>query len=61
MISLRRIIFAQSRPNGIEENIALPAVSNADWITVEVRDAADNRQIYRKRIDQLIDECEPAP
>lgn len=41
--------------------VALPAVSPGDWITVEVHDAQDNRQIYRKRIDQLVSECTPGP
>jgi hypothetical protein len=41
--------------------IALPTVSSSDWVTVEVRDHQDNRQVYRKRIDQLVAECTPGP
>lgn len=42
-----------------EALVALPSVSPTDWITVEVHDAQDNRQIYRKRIEQLVAECTP--
>jgi hypothetical protein len=44
-----------------ETLVALPNVSPTDWITVEVHDAQDNRQIYRKRIDKLVAECTPGP
>ncbi|HEX4825921.1 MAG TPA: hypothetical protein VFV19_16595 [Candidatus Polarisedimenticolaceae bacterium] len=41
--------------------LSILGVSSSDWITVEVHDAADNRQIYRKRVDQLVAECTPGP
>jgi len=44
-----------------EALVALPTVSPGDLITVEVHDAQDNRQIYRKRIAQLVSECTPGP
>jgi hypothetical protein len=35
----------------------LPALSYSDTVAVEVRDLQDNRQIYRKRVDQLQNDC----
>jgi len=52
--------LAHAIPNG-DTLVALPSVSPSDWVTVEVRDFSDNRQIYHKRIDQLVTECTPAP
>ena len=41
--------------------VNLPPMADSDWITVTVRDAAGNRQVYRKRVDTLIDECDSPP
>lgn len=39
--------------------VTLTGVTSTDWITVEVKDAAGNRQVYRKQGEQLIDDCTP--
>ena len=52
-------------PNGNNDDppsgqpLPLPTVSSSDWITLEVQDAAGNRQIYRKSVEQLMEECVP--
>jgi mono/diheme cytochrome c family protein len=51
-----------SRANGdTEPGLPLPPVSSSDLIKLEVVDATGNRQIYRKTVDQLLDECDLAP
>ena len=37
--------------------VNLSGVSALDWITVEVRDHKDNRQVYKKRVEQMVGEC----
>ena len=32
-------------------------LNNGDYISIEVIDSSDNRQIYRKRVDQLKEDC----
>lgn len=58
-----QVIYSNSvsAPPGLANNtatitLAAPA-SNSAVVTVEVIDLADNRQIYRKKIDQMRDEC----
>jgi hypothetical protein len=35
------------------------ALADDDVIEIEVIDSSDNRQIYKKRVDQLKEECDP--
>jgi Hydrazine synthase alpha subunit middle domain len=48
-------------PDPLLRPIPLPTVDLSDWIKVEVKDAAGNRQIYHKSIEQLVDECDLPP
>ncbi|ANM29811.1 hypothetical protein ABI59_09815 [Acidobacteria bacterium Mor1] len=50
-----------SPANPIPNGSAVFNVSNIGnaWITIRVVDHADNRQVYRKRVSQLVGECVP--